>query len=234
MKKSRALADALTAAGLLIDSSEIAQVVELLQEDTELLRGDCLNAAESARLTASGPAALIAEGLRKTIRACFPSDAPWPLNTAKEINSARYWYDRYQHGECLIDALALAHYAASYGLDELDMWRLRARLEQLSSMALFALPEAPPSQALAEALHLHRQALARKGGQGSGESRRAAVCERDSAICAAGKALLEKGRLGREITGIVAGRAEGKGLSQKQIRAILRKGGVLPPGKKGE
>lgn len=234
MKKSRALVDALTAAGLLIDSSEIEHVIELLQEDTELLRGDYLSADDSARLTARGPAALIAEGLRKTIRDCFPGDAPWPLITAKEINAARSWYGHYQHGECLIEALALVHHAASYGLDELDLWRLRARLEQLTNMALFALPEAPPPQALAEALRQSRQAVARKGGQESGESRRAAVSERDSAICAAGKALLEQGRPEREITGIVARRAEALGLSPKQIRDVLRKGGVLPPAKKGK
>lgn len=84
------------------------------------------------------------------------------------------------------------------------------------------------------AVHKARQTTASKGGKESGESRRGAASERDSAICAVGKALLEQGRPEREITGIVARRAEAQGLSTKRIRAVLREGGVLPSAKKGK
>lgn len=229
MKKSRALADALSDAGLLIDSGEIAHVIELLKEDTALLVGDFLSDADSARLTACGPAAMIADRIRKTIRSCFPTGAPWPLETAKEINSAGYWYSRYQHGECLIEALGLAHYAASYGLGELDLWRLRARLEQLTSMALFALPGAPSAQTLANDAF---RALQSSGGVKSGVARRSANAARDKWICEQARQLLSGGKTEREVSGIIKADARADGLSAKSILNILRQGSVISPPKK--
>lgn len=154
MKKIRTLVEALTDAGLLIDSGEIEHVIGLLREDTVVLRGEFLGAQDSVRLTACGPAAIIAKGIRKTIRGCFSGDAPWPLETAKEINSAVAWYSSTQHGECLIEALALANHAASYGLDEIDLWRLRARLTQL--VAFYVDDKRPKATSKAKAAQLAR------------------------------------------------------------------------------
>ena len=71
-----------------------------------------------------------------------------------------------------------------------------------------------------------------KGGVKSGEIRRFENVGRDLTICAAGRQLLAAGRPFHSISGIISRRGEGKGLSEKRVRTILRIGGVLPPPEK--
>lgn len=67
-----------------------------------------------------------------------------------------------------------------------------------------------------------------KGGVKSGESRRAENADRDRAICDAGKRLIAEGRAVRSLAGIISDTAAAEGLSAKQVRTILRVGGVMP------
>ena len=71
-----------------------------------------------------------------------------------------------------------------------------------------------------------------KGGVKSGESRRAENADRDRAICDAGKRLIAEGRAGRSLAGIISDTAAAEGLSAKQVRTILRVGGVVPASSK--
>lgn len=71
-----------------------------------------------------------------------------------------------------------------------------------------------------------------KGGVRSGESRRAENADRDKAICDAGRRLIEEGRPVRSLSGIISDTAVAGGLSVKQVRTILRAGGVLPTASK--
>jgi hypothetical protein len=78
-------------------------------------------------------------------------------------------------------------------------------------------------------------AAASKAGRHSAEVRRGANSERNKAICAHGRRLLEGGRAERELVGIILGtdsalKSPGgqEKLSDKQIRNILRAGGVIP------
>lgn len=78
-------------------------------------------------------------------------------------------------------------------------------------------------------------AAASKAGRHSVAIRREAVAERDKAICAHGHRLLQGGRAARELVGIILGtdsalKSPGgqEKLSDKQIRNILRAGGVIP------
>lgn len=71
-----------------------------------------------------------------------------------------------------------------------------------------------------------------KGGVKSGESRRAENAGRDRAICDAGRRLIEEGRAVRSLAGIISDTAAAGGLSVKQVRTILRAGGVVPASSK--
>lgn len=71
-----------------------------------------------------------------------------------------------------------------------------------------------------------------KGGVKSGESRRAENADRDRAICSAGKRLIAEGRTVRSLAGIISDTAAAEGLSAKQVRTILRVGGVVPTSSK--
>jgi hypothetical protein len=75
---------------------------------------------------------------------------------------------------------------------------------------------------------------AKRAGQKSGEARRSAVAERNGKICDKGRALMAQGYLAHEITSIIEGNAVAERLLAKQIRTILREGGVLPAEKKGK
>lgn len=78
-------------------------------------------------------------------------------------------------------------------------------------------------------------AAASKAGRHSAEVRQGAAADRNKAICAHGRRLLQDGRAERDLVGIILGtdsalKSPGgqEKLSAKQIRNILRLGGVIP------
>lgn len=134
----------------------------------------------------------------------------------------------------------VASFRSDRAEDERDA---RISADVYRQMAQQCLTEAERSARLAEE-ETHKQTIARaksqKGrevGIKSGEIRRENVEARDKSICEHGATLLKAGHAERDIVGMIHRSAKGKRwpndpsndlkLSTKQLRSILRKGGVL-------
>nr|WP_294973696.1 hypothetical protein [uncultured Pseudomonas sp.] len=144
MEAATTFARAVLSAELLLESDEIEHVISLITEDSHAIQGGYLVGDDMVRHSQFGPAALLAARIRTAFRECF-EDYSWALDTPEDIAAAQRCYSRYFHGQCLLDALRLAHIATTHGLSDAEFWQLRARLEQITSMALFGIPGAPLS-----------------------------------------------------------------------------------------
>lgn len=173
MKRGGIFKECIVEADILLDSAEIEHVIELIQEDSQSVRENLLDQASALRLSKNGPAAVVAKRLRLAIINCFGDSPPWPMETLEDIEATAQRYSRFHHGACLTDALRLAHLGAYRGLDEVELWRLRARLEQITSMALFDMPGAPAASELLKAREqgaVERAVrVASSGGKGKAE-----------------------------------------------------------------
>ncbi|WP_154232531.1 hypothetical protein [Pseudomonas syringae] len=173
MKRGGIFKECIAGADILLDSAEIEHVIGLLQEDSQSIRENLLDEACALRLSKTGPAALVAKRLRRAIINCFGDTPRWPMDTLEDIEATAQRYSRFFHGACLTDALRLAHLAEFRGLDEVELWQLRARLEQITSMALFDMPGAPAASALLKAREQGAVERAKKvassGGKGKAE-----------------------------------------------------------------
>ena len=97
--------------------------------------------------------------------------------------------------------------------------------------ALFAAGRAESVRAALAAATKQARSL---GGQNSGQSRRDDTAERDGKICDRGRQLLAANLAARSIASRIALEALAGGLGAKQIRTILRSGGVIDqPKEKG-
>ncbi|MCO8165479.1 hypothetical protein NJC38_25410 [Pseudomonas sp. 21LCFQ010] len=161
--------DCIIEAEILLDSSEIEHLIEVLREDTKLLHGDYLDESDKTRMARFGPAAMVAERLRQAIRNCFWATEHEPMDTLDTIQVVADRYCRFSHAECLTDALRLAYMASTQGLCNEEFWRLRARLEQITSTALFGVSGAPSASELNKAKEIgaaeRNTEVARSGGK---------------------------------------------------------------------
>lgn len=235
-------------AGVLFDSGEIEHLAELLCEHTTHIRDTSLSEEERSKLQRASAAAVLARALREAIHNVYGEQVK--LESLRDIHVFAYQRRNSLLGECLADALRLSCIANSEGLNDGDIWRLRCRLEQIAGMAywrehfdLIKLKKkgaVPPSvegvnglakamgTAFKDGVSSRKKAIAAAGGKSSAAARREDLTERDTALCEAGRRLLEAGRPAHSIASTLSHRAEAGGLTPKRIREILRAGGVLP------
>ncbi len=133
-------------------------------------------------------------------------------------------------GQFLADALFCARaFSDPCWLDQSEelLFRLCYRLS-----ALFAAGSAESVRAELAAATKQARSL---GGKNSGQSRRDDTAARNREICGIGRQLLLAENLtNRDLSGCIARDARAGGLGAKQIRTILRAGGVIPPKRKGK